>query len=99
MHLCSEKDIFGTKGGKVTGEWKRLHNEEVHCLLTRYIPVIKLRKLRLTGHVVRTGERRYARKFFWVKPEGRRQSERPRHRYDENIKIYLQEQGWRLILV
>jgi hypothetical protein len=49
--------IFGPKRDEVTGEWRRLHNNELHALYSspNIIPVIKSRRLRWTGHVARMG--------------------------------------------
>jgi hypothetical protein len=51
--------IFGTESDEVTGEWRRLHNEELYAVyLPDITPVIKSRKLKWAGHVARFGERR-----------------------------------------
>jgi hypothetical protein len=52
--------IFGPKRGEVTGEWKKLRNEELHDLYSSssIITIIKARRLRWTGHVVGMGEKR-----------------------------------------
>jgi hypothetical protein len=52
--------IFGPKRGKVTGEWRKLHNEELHALYSspNIIRQIKSRKMRWAGHVARLGEER-----------------------------------------
>jgi hypothetical protein len=54
--------IFGPKRDEVTGEWRRLHNEELHALYSslNVIRVIKSRTLRWVGHVARVGENRGA---------------------------------------
>jgi hypothetical protein len=50
--------IFGPKRDEVTGEWRRLHNEELYALyFSPNIRVIKSRRLRWAGHVARMGER------------------------------------------
>jgi hypothetical protein len=53
------KRIFGPRRDKVTGEWRRLHNQELYALYSspNIIWVIKSRRLRQTGHVAHTGER------------------------------------------
>jgi hypothetical protein len=75
--------IFGSKRDEVTGEWRRLHNKELHALYSspNIIRVIKSRRLRWTGHVARMGERRCAYRALVVKPEGRRPLERPTRRW------------------
>jgi hypothetical protein len=51
--------------------------------------------MRLAGHVANIGERRDAYRVLVAGPEGRISSGRPRQRWEENIKIVLQEVGWR----
>jgi hypothetical protein len=58
------------------------------------IPVIKSRRMRWAGHVARMGEGRRAYRIFVGRPEGRRPLGRPRHRWEDNIKMDLQELGW-----
>jgi hypothetical protein len=52
--------IFGPKRDEVTGEWRRLHNEELYALYSSpdIIRVIKSRRMRWAGHVACIGERR-----------------------------------------
>jgi hypothetical protein len=56
------RSIFGPKRDEVTGGWRKLHNEELRGLysLPSIIRVIKARKMRWAGHVVRMGEVRGA---------------------------------------
>jgi hypothetical protein len=58
--------LFGTKRDEVTGEWRKLHNEELHDLYSSpsIIRIIKSRKMRWTGHVARMGEKRNAYKLL-----------------------------------
>jgi hypothetical protein len=60
------RKVFGSKMDEVAGEWRRLHNEELHHLYSspNIIRVIKSRKLRLTGHVARMGDRKGAFRVF-----------------------------------
>jgi hypothetical protein len=87
--------IFGPKTDEVTGEWRRLHNKELYALNSsrNIIRVIKSRRLRWAGHVVCMGERRGAYRSLVGKPEGRRPLGRPRHRWEDNIKVDLLEVG------
>jgi hypothetical protein len=55
--------------------------------------VIKSRKIRLMGHVARMGEKRVVYRVLVGKPEGKRRIGRPRHRWEDNIKMDLQEVG------
>jgi hypothetical protein len=88
--------IFGPKRAGVTGEWGRLHNEELNDLYSsqNIIRVIKSRRIRWAGHVARMGEGRGAYRFLVGRPEGRRPLGRPRRRLKDNIKMDLQEVGW-----
>jgi hypothetical protein len=87
--------IFGTKRDGVTGEWRRLHNEELNDLYSspNIIRVIKSRRMRWAGHVARMVEGRGAYRILVGRPEGRRALGRPRRRWEDNIKMYLQEMG------
>jgi hypothetical protein len=88
--------IFGPKRDKATGEWRTLHNEELNGLYSspNIIRVIKSRRMRWVGHVAYMGEKRGAYRILVGRPEGRRPLERPRHRWEDNIKMDLQEVGW-----
>jgi hypothetical protein len=83
--------IFGSKRNEVGGEWTKLCNKELYALYSSpdIIWVIKSRKLRWAGHVAYMGERRGAYTVLVGKPEGRRPLGRPRHKWEENIKIDL----------
>jgi hypothetical protein len=52
--------IFGPRKDEVTGDWRRLHNEEINVLYTspNIVRVIKSRRMRWAGHVARMGEER-----------------------------------------
>jgi hypothetical protein len=88
--------IFGPKRDEVTGEWRRLHNEELNDLYSspNIIRVIKSKRMRWAGNVARMGERRGAFRILVGRPEGRRPLGRPRRRWEDNIKMDLQEVGW-----
>ena len=90
------RGIFGPKRDEVTGEWRRLHNEELNDLYSspNIIRVIKSRRMRWAGHVARMGEGRGAYRVLVGRPEGRRPFGRPRRRWEDNIKMDLQEVGW-----
>jgi hypothetical protein len=87
--------ILGPKKDEITGEKRRLHNEELYALYfsPNIIRVIKSRRLRRAGHVARMGERRGAYGVLVGKPEGRRSLGRPRRRWEDNIKMDLREVG------
>ena len=86
--------IFGPKRDEVTGEWRKLHNEELNdqCSSPNIVPVIKSRKRR--GAVCsEMRERRDVYRVLMGKPEGKSPLGRPRHRWEENIKMDLQKVG------
>jgi hypothetical protein len=88
--------IFGTKTDEVTGDWRKLHNEELHDLysLPSIIRIIKVRRMRWAGHVARMGEKRNAYRLLVGMPEERRPLGRPRPRWLDNIRMDLVEVGW-----
>jgi hypothetical protein len=59
--------IFGSKRDEVRGEWRILHNEELHKLYSspKLIRMIKSRRMRLAGHVARTGKRGMYIGYWW----------------------------------
>jgi len=87
--------IFGPRRDEVTGDWKSLHNEELNYLYStpNIVLVIKSRRMRWAGHVAHMGEERGVYRVLVGKPEGKRQLERPRHRWVDNIRMDLQEMG------
>jgi len=87
--------IFGPRRDEVTGEWWRLHNEELNDLYTspNIVRVIKSRRMRWAGHVARMDEERGVYRVLVGKPEGKRPLGRPRHRWVDNITMDLQEVG------
>ena len=87
--------IFGPERDKVTGEWRKLHNEELSDLYSspNIVWVIKSRRMRWVGHVACMGERTGLYRVLLGKPEGKRPLGRPRHRREDTIKMDLQEVG------
>ena len=87
--------IFGPRRDEVTGEWRRLHNEELNDFYSspNIVRVIKSRRMRWAGHVVRIGEERRVYRVLVGKPDGRRPPGRPRRRWVDNIRMDLQEVG------
>ena len=71
--------ISGPRREEVTGEWKRLHNEELNELYSspNIVRVIKSRRMRWAGHVARMGEARGVYRVLVEKPEGKRPLGRP----------------------
>ncbi|KAJ4432334.1 hypothetical protein ANN_20953 [Periplaneta americana] len=87
------RKIFDAKRDEVTGEWRKLHNAELHALYSSpdIIRNIKSRRLRWAGHVACMGEYKNAYSVFVGRPEGKRPLGRPRHRWENNIKMDLKE--------
>ena len=87
--------VFGPKRDEVTGEWRKLHEEELRDLysLPNIVRVVKSRKMRWAGHVARMGEGRGVHRVLVGKPEGKRPLGRPGCRWEDNIKMDLQEVG------
>jgi hypothetical protein len=79
------RKIFGPKRDEVTGEWRRLHYEELNDLYSspNIIRVINSRRMRWAGHVAHMGERRGAYNLLVWKPEGRRLLGRHRRKWME----------------
>jgi len=89
------RKTFGSRRDEVTGEWRRLHNEELNDLYSspNIVQVIKSRRMRWAGHVARMGEESGVYRVLVGKPEGKRPLGRPGHRCVDNIRMYLQEVG------
>ena len=87
--------VFGSKWEEVTGEWRKLHNEELRDLysLPNVVRVVKSRRMRWAGHVARMGEGRGVHRVLVGKYEGKKPLGRPRRRWEDNIKIDLREVG------
>jgi hypothetical protein len=90
------RGMFGPKGDEVTAEWRKLHSGELHnlCSSPDIIRQIKSRGMRWAGHVARMGEGRNVYRVLVGKPEGKRPLERPRRRWEDEIKTDLREIGW-----
>jgi len=89
------KRIFGPKRDEATGEWRKQHNEELNDLYSSpiIVRVIKSRRMRWVGPVAHMGERRGVYRVLVGKREGRRQLGWPRRRWEDNIKMDLQDLG------
>ena len=85
------RKVFGPKRDEVTGEWRKLHYEELNDLysLPNIVRVVKSRRMRLAGHVARMGEDGGVHRVLVGKPEGKRPMGRPRRRWEDNIKMDL----------
>jgi hypothetical protein len=82
------------KRDDVTGDWRKLFNEDLHNLYfsPNIIKMIKSRRMRWAGHVARMGETKNAYRILVGKPEGKRSLGRPRRRWVDNIKRILERQ-------
>jgi hypothetical protein len=85
------RGIFELKRDEVTGEWRKIHNEELRDLYSTLsiIRIIKSRRMRGAGHVPRMGAKRKAYRLLVGKPEGKRPLGRPRRRWVYNIRMDL----------
>jgi hypothetical protein len=83
------RKIFGPKRDEVTGEWRKLHNEELPDLYSSpsTIRIVKSRRMRWAGHVAQMG-------YWWGNPEGKRPLGRPRRRWVDKIRMNHREVGW-----
>jgi hypothetical protein len=104
QELLKEKEILPVKQKEGTirkrlihmGDWRKLHNEELHNLYSspNIIRMIKSRRMRWAGHVARMGVTRNAYRILVRKAEVKRPLRRPRCRWVDNIKMDLREIGW-----
>ena len=85
--------VFGPKRDEVTGERRKIHNEELRDLysLPNIVPMVNSRSMRWAGHVARMW--RGVHRVLVGKPEGKRPLGKPRSRWEDNIKTDLQEVG------
>jgi hypothetical protein len=92
--------VFGPKRDEVTGEWRKLHNEELNYLysVTNIGRVVKSRRIRWAGHVARMGEVRGVYSALVGKPEGKSPLGRPRRRWGIILRCIFRklEGSWRL---
>jgi len=85
----AQRKIFVPNRDEVTGQWGILHNEKL-ISSGNVIRRIKSRRMRWAGHVVRIGTTRRAHRVLVGSPEGNRTLGRPRHKWENNIKMDLQ---------
>jgi hypothetical protein len=83
--------IFGPERDEVTGEWRKLHNEELRDLYSSpsIIRIILSRRARWADHVARMGEKRNAYRLWVRKPEEKGPLGRPRRRWVDNTRIRM----------
>jgi hypothetical protein len=87
--------IFEPKRDRMTGGWRKLHNEELHNLYSTpsIFSIIKSRRMSWAGHMARMGEKRKMYRLLVGKPGGKRPIGRPRRRWMDNIMMDLLEIG------
>jgi hypothetical protein len=85
--------IFGPKRDEVTRDCRKVRNEELNVLYSspNIVRVIKSRRMRWAGHAACMGEKRGVCRVLVGKYEGKRLLGRPRHSWEEIIKMDLQE--------
>jgi hypothetical protein len=85
------RKIFEHNREEVTGELRKLHNEELNNLYSspNIVRVIKSRRMKWAGHVARMVEGRGVCRVLVGKPEGRRPLGKPRRRWKDNIRMNL----------
>jgi hypothetical protein len=98
LRVCENivlRRIFGPKKDDIKGEWRKLHYMELNDLYCspNIVHVIKSRRMRWAGHVADMAEGRGVYRVLVGKPEGRSIFGRPRHRWEDNIKMDLQVVG------
>jgi hypothetical protein len=88
------RKIFGPKTEE-DGLWRKLHNDELYSLYSspNIVRVIKSRRMRWVAHVACMGEGRGVYRVLVRRPEGKRSLGRPRHRWEDNIKMDLRKIG------
>ena len=87
------KRVFGPKKDEVIRVWRKLNIEKFNVLYSspKFFRMIKLRRMRWAGHVVRMWEKSGVYRVLAGKPEGKKQLGRPRRRWKDNIRMDLQE--------
>jgi hypothetical protein len=87
--------VFGPKRDEVTEERRKLHNEKLNdrYSLPNTVRVVKSGRMRWAGHVARMWKERGVHRVLVGKPEGKRPLRKPRRRWEDNIKMDVEEVG------
>jgi hypothetical protein len=93
------RKMFGPMRDEATGEWRKLHNGELHNFYSSpdIIRQMKSRRMRWAGHVPRMGEGRNVYRVLVGKPKGKSPLGRPGRRWEDGIKMDLEEIGWGVV--
>ena len=85
------RKIFGPKGHEITGEWRKLHNEELNDLYSSHniFLLIKSKRIRWAEHVACMGDKRGVYRILVWKRKGQRPVGRPLHKWEDSIKMDL----------
>jgi hypothetical protein len=88
--------IFRPKRDEITGQWRRLHDGEIHNFYSSpdIIRRIKSRRMRWVGHVAHMERGRIVYTVLMGRPEGKRPLERQRRGWEYGIKMDLRDTGW-----
>jgi hypothetical protein len=85
--------IFGPKRDEVTGEWRKLHSEELHSLYSSPDIIRQVKANEVGGECGTHGRGEKSVQGLCGKPEGKRPLGRPRHRWEDGIRMDLTEIG------
>ena len=88
--------IFRSKRDDLTGEWRKLHKDELNYLYRSpsIVRMINSGRMGWVGHVALMGAKRGLYRVLVGKPEGKRPLGRPRHRWEDNTTMNFQEVGY-----
>jgi hypothetical protein len=88
--------IFGPKRDGVTGDWRKMHNEDRHNLYSspNIISQMKSRRMRWEGHVAHMGEERKVHTVLVGKFERKRPLGKQRRIWEDGVRMDLRETGW-----
>jgi hypothetical protein len=95
------RKIFESNADKITGDWKRLHNEEPYGLYSspKIMRVINSMRMRWSGRVARLGDRNGACRDLVVRPEKKLPLGRSRHSWEGYSKMCLVQVGWNCLRI
>jgi hypothetical protein len=85
--------IFRPKRDEVTGEWRKLHNEELHNLYSSPDIIRQVKANEVGGSCGTHGKEEKSVQGYGGKPEGKRPLGRPRRRWEDGIRMDLREIG------